>query len=130
MQLLEQFYLPTEGRILIDDIEVSEYDNSWIKSQISYISQDPVLFNATILENVRYGCFSAADEQVIEACRQAQCDEFIQKFPAGYQTVVGDRGTALSGGQRQKISTARAILKNSSVLIMDEATSSLDCTIN
>src|SRR3546814_6353665 len=90
------------------------------------IPQDPTLFHRTLMENIRYGRLDATDEEVIEAAKQAHCHEFIERFEAGYQTVVGERGSKLSGGQRQRIAVARAILKKAPILILDEATSALD----
>jgi len=97
-----------------------------LRTSIGYINQEPALFAGTVLENIRYGLPTATDEQVYEAARLANADKFISHFPAGYETVVGERGVTLSGGQRQRIAIARALLKNPRILLLDEATSALD----
>ena len=97
-----------------------------MRSQIALVPQEVVLFHNTILENIRYGKPMATDEEVMEAARLAHCDEFIHGLPQGYQTFVGERGVKLSGGERQRVAIARAILKNAPILVLDEATSSLD----
>jgi len=97
-----------------------------LRSQIAMIPQDPVLFHRSLIENIRYGRLDATEDEIIEASKQAHCHEFIDKLQDKYQSLVGERGVKLSGGQRQRIAIARAILKNASILILDEATSSLD----
>ncbi|XP_068529170.1 mitochondrial potassium channel ATP-binding subunit isoform X1 [Anas acuta] len=125
--LLERFYEPTQGSITLDGHDISSLDPSWLRGQvIGFISQDPVLFGTTIMENIRFGKPGASDEEVYAAARLANADDFIRSFPEGYGTVVGERGTALSGGQRQRIAIARALLKDPAVLVLDEATSALD----
>ncbi|NWY35137.1 ABCB8 protein, partial [Pheucticus melanocephalus] len=125
--LLERFYEPTAGTITLDGQDIAGLDPSWLRGQvIGFISQEPVLFGTTIMENIRFGKPGASDAEVFEAARLADADGFIRSFPEGYNTIVGERGTALSGGQKQRIAIARALLKDPAVLILDEATSALD----
>ncbi|ORX62636.1 hypothetical protein DM01DRAFT_317429 [Hesseltinella vesiculosa] len=124
--LLERFYEPTGGDIMLDGHPLHELDPSWLRHHIGFINQEPILFDTTILENIRYGHPEATLDQVREAARQANAEVFIDGFPDGYDTVVGERGASLSGGQRQRIAIARAILKDPKILILDEATSALD----
>ncbi|KAK9704268.1 hypothetical protein K7432_010300 [Basidiobolus ranarum] len=124
--LLERFYEPQEGDIYLDDNSISELDPSWIREHIGYINQEPILFATSIFENIRYGKPDATLEEVKEAAEKANAAMFIDSFPRGYDTVLGERGVTLSGGQKQRIAIARAILKDPKVLILDEATSALD----
>jgi len=124
--LLLRLFEPTGGRILIDGNDIREITQESLRKNISLVPQDPVLFHRSILENIRYGRPEASDEEVIAAAQMAHCDKFVQKMPAGYQTMVGERGVKLSGGERQRVAIARAILKHAPILILDEATSSLD----
>jgi len=124
--LLLRLFEPTGGRILIDGNDIREITQESLRKNISLVPQDPVLFHRSILENIRYGRPEASDEDVIAAAQMAHCDKFVQKMPAGYQTMVGERGVKLSGGERQRVAIARAILKHAPILILDEATSSLD----
>ncbi|NXS36826.1 ABCB8 protein, partial [Pomatostomus ruficeps] len=125
--LLERFYEPTAGTITLDGHNIASLDPSWLRGQvIGFISQEPVLFGTTIMENIRFGKPGASDAEVYEAAQLANADGFIRSFPEGYDTIVGERGTALSGGQKQRIAIARALLKDPAVLILDEATSALD----
>lgn len=124
--LLLRFYEPDSGTILFDGKNVQEYSLSELRANMAIVPQEVILFSGTIRENIVYGKPGASDEEITEAARQANALEFIQRFPEGLDTVVGDRGIQLSGGQRQRIAIARAVLKNPSVLILDEATSSLD----
>lgn len=126
INLISRFYEPTEGTILIDNIDYKERSIGWLHSNIGYVLQTPFLFSGTILENVRYGKLEASDEEVIEACKIVNADEFISKLPDGYHTNVGEGGNKLSIGQKQLLSFARAILANPKILILDEATSSID----
>ncbi|VDM38453.1 unnamed protein product [Toxocara canis] len=125
--LLERFYEPTLGRVTLDGKDIRTLDPSWLRgSVIGLISQEPVLFATTIEENIRYGKPDATDEEVREAAELANAHIFIDEFPDGYRTMVGERGVTLSGGQKQRIAIARALLKNPPVLVLDEATSALD----
>ena len=126
MGLLPRFYRPTAGRILIDDIDIQEYQLSPLRQQIGLVSQQVTLFNTTIADNIAYGVPDASREQVESAARAAYAHEFIEQLPKGYDTLVGDNGVMLSGGQRQRLAIARAIFKDAPVLILDEATSALD----
>ncbi|XP_063626535.1 mitochondrial potassium channel ATP-binding subunit [Cydia splendana] len=125
--LLERFYDVNEGQVTIDGIDVREMDAKWLRGRaLGLISQEPVLFATSVRENIRYGRPEASDDEVYRAAMTANAHDFILGFPAGYDTMVGERGTALSGGQKQRIAIARAVLKNPPVIILDEATSALD----
>ncbi len=124
--LVCRFYDPVGGRVLLDGRDLRELDPAWLRGQIGVVPQEPVLFSASIEENVRYGRPGATQGQVVEACRAAHADAFVRAFPDGYATKVGERGQQLSGGQRQRIAIARAVLKDPRILLLDEATSALD----
>jgi subfamily B ATP-binding cassette protein MsbA len=126
VSLIARFYDPTGGRILIDDVDISDYVLDKLRSQIGYVLQDTVLFFGSIRENIAYGRPEATEEEILDAAKLAHADEFINKMPHGYDTLVGERGVTLSGGQKQRIGIARAIVRNSPILILDEPTASLD----
>ncbi len=124
--LLLGFYKSDVGQVLVDGVSVSDYDLNYLRENMAIVPQEVMLFSGTIQENIRFGQTDATDEQVIVAAQQANAWEFIESFPDGMQTEVGDRGIQLSGGQKQRVAIARALLKNPSILILDEATSALD----
>jgi ABC-type multidrug transport system fused ATPase/permease subunit len=126
VSLLLRLYNPTSGQILFDEKESLSIPISALRSQMAIVPQDIFLFGGTIRENIAYGKTGASDEMIVEAARKANAWEFISQFPEGFETLVGERGTQLSGGQRQRIAIARAVLKDPKILILDEATSSLD----
>lgn len=125
-QLLLRFYDVGAGSLKFDGIDIRDLDPRELRSQIGLVSQEPVIFSANAIENIRYGRAGASNEEVYEAARAALADEFIARLPEGYRTFLGERGVRLSGGQRQRIAIARAILKNPPLLLLDEATSALD----
>ena len=124
--LIPRFYDPVKGRVLIDDIDIKKYSLKCLRSQIGIVSQNVILFNTTIFENIRYARPDATREEVIEAAKKAYAYDFIMEYPNQFETNVGEKGIRLSGGQKQRISIARTILMNPQMLILDEATSSLD----
>ena len=124
--LLLGFYKSDVGQVLVDGVSVNEYDLNHLRENMAIVPQEVMLFSGTIQENIRFGQTDATDEQVVLAAQQANAWEFIESFPDGMQTEVGDRGIQLSGGQKQRVAIARALLKNPSILILDEATSALD----
>jgi ATP-binding cassette subfamily B protein len=126
IQLLMRFYKHQTGDILIDGKPVSEYGISELRKNIAIVPQEVMLFGGTIYENIAYGRPSATQAEIYEAAKKAYATEFIDTFPEKFETLVGERGVKLSGGQRQRIAIARAILKDPKILILDEATSSLD----
>jgi subfamily B ATP-binding cassette protein MsbA len=126
VNLLPRFFDPTEGRVTLDDVDIRDITLRSLRDQIGIVTQETVLFNDTIRNNIAYGRSDLPLERVREAARAAFADEFITKQPAGYDTVIGEAGAHLSGGQRQRLSIARALLKNAPILILDEATSHLD----
>ena len=128
VQLIARMYDPTQGAVLVDGADVRAVDPSELRREIAVVNDDPFLFSATVHENIAYARGDATREEVVEAARRAQAHEFIEELPDGYETVVGERGLTLSGGQRQRIAIARAILAEPRILILDDATSSIDAT--
>jgi subfamily B ATP-binding cassette protein MsbA len=126
VNLIPRFYDPTQGHIRIDGHDLRDVTIDSLRSQIGYVPQDTVLFAGSVYDNVRYGRLDARREEVVAAARAANAEDFIEALPGGYETEVGERGAKLSGGQRQRIAIARTLLKDPRILILDEATSSLD----
>jgi ATP-binding cassette subfamily B protein len=126
VSLILRLYEPQSGRVLIDGSDIRQFTLESLHAHLGLIPQDPSLFHRSLMENIRYGRQGASDEQVIAAARKAHAHEFIQNVPGGYAALVGERGIKLSGGQRQRVAIARVVLKDAPILILDEATSSLD----
>jgi subfamily B ATP-binding cassette protein MsbA len=126
INMLPRFYDTNEGSISIGDQNIKNVKIQSLRSAMALVSQETILFDDTIKNNILYGKIDASDEEIIEACKKANCHEFIKEFKNGYDTIVGENGVKLSGGQKQRVSIARAILKNSSIVLLDEATSALD----
>ena len=126
LSLIPRFYDPKAGRVLIDGTSVDTFKLAALRSQVGFVLQETVLFRGTIRENIAYGRPGATDEEIIAAAKLANADEFISRMPHGYDTVVGERGDTLSGGQRQRIGIARAVIRNSPIMILDEPTAALD----
>ncbi|XP_047533221.1 ATP-dependent translocase ABCB1-like [Vanessa atalanta] len=126
IQLISRYYDVIDGSVSIDGNDVRELSVRWLRAQIGLVGQEPVLFNTTVRENIRYGREDASDADIEMAAQQANAHEFIMKLPSGYDTLVGERGASLSGGQKQRIAIARALVRNPRILLLDEATSALD----
>lgn len=126
VKLLLRLYSPASGKILIDGQDIAKVSQGSLRKNISMVPQDPVLFHRTLAENIAYGKPGASKKEIVRAAKLAHCDEFINNLPQGLETLVGERGIKLSGGERQRVAIARAILKNAPILVLDEATSSLD----
>ncbi|KAF2308701.1 hypothetical protein GH714_013376, partial [Hevea brasiliensis] len=126
VSLIERFYDPNQGQVLLDNVDIKTLQLRWLRDQIGLVNQEPALFATTILENILYGKPDAAMDEVEAAASAANAHSFITLLPSGYNTQVGERGVQLSGGQKQRIAIARAMLKNPKILLLDEATSALD----
>ena len=126
VNLIPRFYDPTEGMVLIDEVDIRQISIARLRSQIAIVTQEPILFNDTVRNNIAYGTPEASDQQIADAAEAAYADGFIQSFPDGFNTSIGELGGRLSGGQKQRLCIARALLKDAPILILDEATSSLD----
>ncbi|GBP59392.1 Multidrug resistance protein 1 [Eumeta japonica] len=126
IQLISRFYDVVEGEVSLDNRNVRDLSVRWLRAQIGVVGQEPVLFNTTIAENIRYGCEEATQTQIEAAARAANAHCFIKSLPKGYDTLVGERGATLSGGQKQRVAIARALVRNPRILLLDEATSALD----
>ena len=126
LNLLPRFYDVKKGKIFIEDVNIKDLSFNFLREHFSLVSQDIVLFDDTLKYNVCYGLSNITEKQILAACKKANCDEFIKKFPKGLNEIIGEKGVKLSGGQKQRIAIARAFLKNSPFLLLDEATSSLD----
>ena len=128
LSLVPRFYDPSTGFVTLDGRDVREITKKSLRAQIAIVLQDTLLFSTTVRENIAYGRPDATEDEIIEAARRAQADEFIRQMPQGYDSLVGERGGHLSVGQRQRIGIARAFLKNAPILLLDEPTSALDPT--
>lgn len=126
VSLIPRFYDPSAGKVSVDGVDIRDYKIDGLRNQIAYVLQETVLFRGTVAENIAYGRGSATRDEIVEAAKLANADEFIAKMPQGYDTMVGDRGDTLSGGQRQRIGIARALIRNNPILILDEPTAALD----
>jgi ABC-type multidrug transport system fused ATPase/permease subunit len=126
VSLLLKLYIPQSGKITLDGVDLNDIDHSWLRQQISIVSQDIFLFNDTIENNIKYGKPDASREDVVRVAKKARIHDFIESLPKGYETLIGERGTKLSVGQRQRISIARAFLKDTPLIILDEPTSAID----
>ena len=126
LQLLPRLYIPIEGQVFVDGVDTATVSLRSLRKQIGLVTQDTLLFEDTIYNNIAYGTRHATREQVLDAARRSYVDEFVRGFPEGYNTRVGQNGVRLSGGQKQRIAIARAILRDPSILILDEAMSQID----
>jgi subfamily B ATP-binding cassette protein MsbA len=124
--LVPRFYDPTQGEVCIDGISIADYDLESMRQHLGIVTQESILFNDTIFNNIAFGKPNVSEEEVMQAAKIANAHDFIMQTENGYETKIGERGSKLSGGQRQRLSIARAVLKNPPILILDEATSALD----
>ncbi|CAN0595187.1 unnamed protein product, partial [Laminaria digitata] len=124
--LLSRFYDPQQGRVILDGDDLCDWSPEALRESVGVVAQEPILFSGTLKENVLYGKPGAADEEVWAALEAANAKTFVEEFPDGIETIIGERGVRLSGGQKQRIAIARAVLKDPAVLVLDEATSALD----
>ena len=126
VQLLQRFYDPNSGEVLVGGRDVRTLNIKWLRQHIGVVSQEPVLFDTTIAQNILYGKEGATEEEMKQAAINANAHDFISKLPDGYNTLVGEGGTQLSGGQKQRVAIARALIRDPKILLLDEATSALD----
>jgi ABC-type multidrug transport system fused ATPase/permease subunit len=126
VSLIPRFYDTTSGRVVIDGVDIRKYKVRSLREKIAIVLQDPVLFQGSVTENLRYGRLDATQEEIVDAAKAAHAHDFILRLPNGYDTDIAKAGGSLSGGERQRLSIARAVIKNAPILILDETTSSLD----
>jgi subfamily B ATP-binding cassette protein MsbA len=126
LNMIPRIYDPNDGKILLDNQDISKFNLASLRSQISIVDQNTTLFDDTVLNNIKYARPEASNEEVFEAAKQSMCDDFIENLENKFETMIGENGVKLSGGEKQRLSIARAILKKSKIVLLDEATSSLD----
>ncbi len=126
LNMIPRIYAPTTGSVLLDNQDISKFNLASLRSHISIVDQNTTLFDDTVLNNIKYARPEASDKEVFEAAEQAMCKEFIDNLENGFETMIGENGVKLSGGEKQRLSIARAFLKKSKIILLDEATSSLD----